>query len=185
DMNAYWHRSVYCGLVAKKLAALSSRTKGEAQFLSGLLHDVGHLALFTRIPEEMENILLQAKESGQHLFELEQQQLGFTSADIGSLLLESWRLPKNLWEPVRFQHQPDKASEFPTEAQILSIALTITDCLEPELKTSDSLDIESLPDMQLKGETLTSEDIGMLAMAANMESFEVLSIINPLATTVY
>ncbi len=185
DMNAFWHRSVYCGLVAKKLAALNSKAKEEAQFLTGLLHDVGHLALFMRIPEQVETILQQASDSGRHLFEIEQEQLGYTSADIGSLLLESWCLPKSLWEPVRYQHNPSESAEFPAESKILNIALTVTDCLEPELKTSDSLDLDRLPEVNINGEILTSEDLGLVAMDANLESFEVLSIINPLATTVY
>ncbi|MCW8887373.1 MAG: HDOD domain-containing protein [Motiliproteus sp.] len=185
DMNLFWHRSVYCGLVAKKLAGLKSRNKGEAQFLTGLLHDVGHLSLFIRLPEDMQSVLQEAQASRRHIHEVEQEQLGFTSADIGSLLLESWQLPKSLWEPVRYQHNPQLADEFSAEAKMLNIALIIADCLEPELKSSESLEIESLPEVEFEGETLGSEELGMLAMDANLESFEVLNIINPLATTVY
>ena len=43
DMNAFWLRSVYCGLIARKLAATRFRRCTETQLLSGPLHDVGQL----------------------------------------------------------------------------------------------------------------------------------------------
>ncbi len=185
DMNAFWHRSVYCGLVAKKLAMLNSRKKGESQFLTGLLHDVGHLVLFVRAPEQAQRVLELASETGQQVHIAEQRELGFTSADLGAALLASWRLPESLWQPVRHQHQPDNAGDYTREAAILNLSLEISDCLEPELKTGEPLDIDALQPRTIEGAEFSSEELGILAMDANLESFEVLSIINPLATTIY
>ncbi|OMH29513.1 HDOD domain-containing protein [Motiliproteus sp. MSK22-1] len=185
DMNTFWHRSVYCGLVAKKFSTLCGKGKGEAQFLTGLLHDIGHLILYIRAPDKAQTILEETSKSKRALFEVEQQMLGFNSADIGAALLENWRLPKSLWIPVKHQHFPDKATEYKEETAILNLSLSLTDCLEPEIKTSEALDIEKLPPAQLNDTNLTSEELGLIAMDANIESFEVLSIINPLATTLY
>ena len=185
DMNTFWHRSVYCGLVAKKLSMLSKKGKGEAQFLTGLLHDIGHLILYIRAPDKAQLILEEASVSKKSIFEVEQNVLGFTSADLGAILLESWRLPKNLWSPVKHQHSPASATEYKNETYILNLSLYLTDCLEPELKTNEALDIEQLSAAELNGTNLTSEELGLIAMDANLESFEVLSIVNPLAATLY
>lgn len=186
DMNAFWHRSVFCGLVAKKIAAASQRGKGESQFLCGLLHDVGKLLMFLRIPDQANDILQLSAQSGQPIHAVEQQQLGFTSAELGAALLNAWRLPERLWEPVKFQHHPEASSNFVEEAHILSLALAITNQLEPELKAGSApTNLENLDTQALVAFGLNAETISLIALDANMESFEVLSIINPSATTIF
>lgn len=185
DMDAFWNRSVYCGLVAKKLMMLAQSGKGESMFLTGLLHDVGRLVLLACQPEQAEKIHALASKTGQRLAEAETQILGFRSTALGSALLESWHLPKSLWEPVRYQHQPEAADDFAAETRILNLALTVMDHVEPELKTRQPENIDRLQAVEYNGIKLTGEELGMLASAANLECFEVLTIINPKAAVIF
>ena len=185
DMNVFWHRSVYCGLVAKKLALFNHSAAGEAMFLVGLLHNIGSLVLFSRLPDQAQHILTEAERSGRSVYEIEKQKLAFDSAELGATLLKHWHLPKKLWEPVRFQHQPDVSSEYFHEAQLLSLALKITNCVEPELKTEHVADLGTLKGAELNGQELGEETLELITIAANAESFEVLSIINPDAMLIY
>lgn len=185
DMDKFWQRSVFCGLVAKKLALLSRVGHAESMFLTGLLHAVGQLVLLAGLPEQAKQILECAARTGRGLAEVELQTLGFTSPELGSTLLKSWQLPKRLWEPIGCQNQPEMAEEYATEARILKLALKLTDCVEPELKTDTPRDLSSLEDITLNGTKLTGEELGMVATAANFECFEVLMIINPGAMMIY
>ncbi|HEY5674463.1 MAG TPA: HDOD domain-containing protein [Malonomonas sp.] len=185
NMDSFWHRSVYCGLVAKKLALLNQGGKGESMFLSGLLHDVGRLVLISSLPNQAKEIFQRAEETGQSFNEVTTQRLGFGSAELGAALLESWQLPKNLWQPVRYQNQPESADDYSAEANILNLALRLTDCVEPELKDGKQQNLETLEATKLNGMELTGEELGLLAMDANLECFEVLVIINPKATLIY
>lgn len=185
DMDAFWHRSVYCGLVAKQLAQICNVAGAEAIFLTGLLHDIGRLVLLACLPEQEKEILQQAAQSKQPFPAIEAQVLGFTSTELGAKLLESWRLPKKLWLPIRFQHTPDAAAEHATEARLLKLARHLTDCVEPELKTEVPFDMETLEDVELNGVILTGEDLGAIVSATDLECFAVLMIVNPRAALIY
>lgn len=185
DMDAFWQRSVYCGLVAKKLSAALREDNGEAMFLTGLLHDVGRLILYARLAKQAQQIVAEAESSKRSLAEVEVEILGFSSAQLGSTLLESWHLPQSLWAPVRFQAEPEKANDFKEEAILLQLALKLTDCVEPELKTGQTLQLENLPKIEIDDLEIPYEQLELLLTDASIECFDVLSIVNPNATIIY
>ena len=185
DMSSFWQRSVFCGLVAKKLASLMQDTNGEALFLTGLLHDIGRLILLTAAPEQSQQIIQRAEQTRKRLADVETELLGFNAAQLGALLLENWQLPKKLWEPIGCQLQPEKATEFAQESRLLNFAITITDSVEPELKTGKEVALDRLRLETFSDFDLTVEQLEILALDASMESFEVLTIINPQATMIF
>lgn len=188
DMNAFWLRSVYCGLIARKLAATRFRRGTETQFLSGLLHDVGKLVVFRRLPARAAMMLAQAETSGVPLYRIERESLGFTSAEVGAELLERWRLPRQLWEPIRFQHAPEAAQTHPWEASVLHVACAVTNQFEPELKSAKRKgELDDLPAsaaaLAMLG--LGSEQLGAIAFEANIESIDVLGLLSPSAAAIW
>jgi HD-like signal output (HDOD) protein len=186
DMNSFWHRSVYCGLIAKKLASATQRTKGEAQFLTGLFHDIGRLILMTRLPTEYEELLEASKARDAKLAILEHEWLGFSAAELGATLLEHWRLPPQLWMPVQFQHNPEACDQFVSECHLLNLAIKITNCMEPEIKGGETeQNLQLLDSIAIDDFDLSLEEINMIAMDTNLEALDVLSIINPSAVSIY
>lgn len=181
DMEKFWHRSVFCGLVAKELARPGGYGKAEELFLIGLLHDVGRLALFAHVPDQAQKILSRSAATGRGLSELEWEMLGFDAAYLGATLLERWHLPQSLWEPIRCQHLPDKAREYSVQAKLLSLALGVTNVVEPELLSSEPGYLDRLETVQVNGIELSASDFSAAAAAANVECFDVLAIINPRA----
>ncbi len=186
DMNSFWHRSVYCGLIAKKLASATQRSKGEPQFLTGLLHDIGRLILMSRLPTEYEELLQASKAQDAKLAILEHEWLGFSSAELGAALLEHWRLPPQLWMPVKFQHNPEACDSFVSECHLLNLALQITNCMEPEIKGAETeQQLNQLSSIAIDDFALSLEDLNMIALDTTLEALDVLSIINPGAVSIY
>lgn len=187
DMDDFWQRSVYVGLMAGKLSKHLGVGRGEIPFLIGLLHDVGKIVMFNRLPDAMGRILEEAQESGRPLYQLENGHLGFCSADVGAALLEKWSLGDSISVPIRYQHSPDEAPSDLTNSQVLNLSIAITACVEPELKQTPTLDLESLDiDRQwLSGTTLTLADLDAVIMEVNLECFDVLQIVNPGALSIY
>lgn len=186
DMNSFWHRSVYSGLIAKKLAAITHRTKGETQFLTGLFHDIGRLVLLTQLPKEYEELLEASRVRDAKLEVLEQEWLGFSASELGAALLEHWHLPARLWVPVKYQHTPEASDSFVNESHLLNLALQVTNCMEPELKDGEiTQHLDQLDSIALDDFALGLDDLNTVALETNIEALEVLSIISPEAAKRY
>ena len=76
-----------------------------------LLHDIGKLVMALFLADKHSQLIsMQADQQvATHL--LESQLMGFDHADIGGQLLQHWRVPESIWEPVRCHHSPLAVSE--------------------------------------------------------------------------
>lgn len=79
-------------------------------YVGALLHDVGHLALATRSPEQYNAIREQVNQGG-NLLDVEKEILGATHADIGAYLLQLWGLPYRVIETVARHHDAPEIAE--------------------------------------------------------------------------
>jgi HD-like signal output (HDOD) protein len=127
DISDFWRRSVYCAVVARIISKQRKLGSAERLFVSGLLHDTGHLLLAYRQPERYAEIRAHSIESGIPMAAIEQQELGFTYADLGAALLSSWQLPPTIIMPV--QYHVLEVAEMPSaemaETTILQISAVI------------------------------------------------------------
>ena len=76
--------------------------------VAGMLHDVGKLILAWRFPERFKKLLAQAAEEHRPLYKVEQDEYGFSHAEIGAYLLGLWGLPYVLVEAVALHHGPSR-----------------------------------------------------------------------------
>ena len=86
----------------------------EQCFLAGLLHDVGQLILAFGLHEEYSAIIARAKAENLPVWQVEQETLGASHAEVGAYLLALWGLPNPIIEAVALHHQPARcvAPEF-------------------------------------------------------------------------
>ena len=134
NMEAFWMHSIGCGIAAQKIAQRMPGVEAEKMYLGGMLHDIGSLILFKESPEDAKKILLRCKESGENLFKVEKEVLGYDHAEIGAMLLSEWKLSGRLAEMVKYHHQPENAGEYLKEASIIARA----DALVYEMKIGNS-----------------------------------------------
>jgi putative nucleotidyltransferase with HDIG domain len=78
-------------------------------FTAGLLHDIGRVVLAQAKGAEYWQLLATAASTGVRATDVEKSTYGFTHADVGAALMESWKLPIPLVQSVRFHHQPAAA----------------------------------------------------------------------------
>ena len=112
DMSSFWEHSVAVGVLAKSIAQFARLPLSDRYYIPGLLHDLGRLVLYLKLPELMQDLLTQSNIQQQNLFLLERQQLSYTHAEIGGRLLELWKVPQSIYEPVYYHHRPDESHEF-------------------------------------------------------------------------
>jgi HD-like signal output (HDOD) protein/CheY-like chemotaxis protein len=100
--------------------------------LSALLHDVGSLALASKMPDKFCLVLARAKERECEIFEAEEELLGTSHAEIGAYLLGLWGLPHPAVEAIAHHHHP---ARIPHSGFDSSVALYVADLLSYELET--------------------------------------------------
>lgn len=122
DMTAFWIHSVNCAVIARLLARKASVLHCERLFLAGLLHDIGSLVLYTKLPDQSLEVLLAADHDRRLIAGLEQEIIGFTHADVGGGLISAWGLPESLSEAVTCYINPEMAQDFKLDAQLLFLA---------------------------------------------------------------
>ncbi len=111
NMDTFWRHGLFTGLIARNLARRVRVLHPERLFVAGLLHDIGHLVLYSRLPEVMQEIVLVSggDEGLQHQAEL--SELGFSHADLGGALADVWNLPDPLCAAISYHHIPGCAIE--------------------------------------------------------------------------
>jgi len=145
SMDDFWYHSLYCAIAARLLAASRRLPHADSLFTAGLLHDIGQLIIFNRLPEQAREALRLSMEDP-HAVDMhlaEQEVLGFDHAQVGGLLLRHWRLPALIEECVAHHHTPEKAVHFPMEAAIVHIANSIATLAE-----INSTHLEDVPRIQ-------------------------------------
>lgn len=106
DAVRLWQHSVAVGLTAKGICILARRHgQAETAFLTGLLHDIGKIALDTCYPEIYPEVLGRVAE-GAHFVDAEREVLSLDHAEAGALLAAEWSFPSSIVEVIRDHHAP-------------------------------------------------------------------------------
>lgn len=122
DLAAFWRRSIYCAVSARRLALRAGRTGEDRSFVAGLLHDAGHLILEHRLPEVMAELRDTAIHTQQPLFVLERELLGFDYAKVGGELMQAWQMPASLQATIAGHTRPPADGDNVVETRLVHIA---------------------------------------------------------------
>ncbi len=126
NMEKFWEHSIACGLVAQDIARASGEKELERFYILGMLHDIGSLVLFKKIPDRAKLILEKCESEKRQSYEVEKEVLGFTHADVGGALLKAWNLPPRVVANVTCHHEAGKTQKFIVEKSIIHLADIIT-----------------------------------------------------------
>jgi putative nucleotidyltransferase with HDIG domain len=111
-MQAIWRHNLACAVIAEKLAASGPIDKDIA-FTSGVMHDIGRLALSAIRPREYTDLLESHRGSAESILESERAMFGFDHCQAGRQLIADWRLPPAFEAAVAEHHSaPPKNAEW-------------------------------------------------------------------------
>lgn len=104
-----WEHSFACALAAQRLA-LPAGLSADIAFTSGLLHDIGLIAVAVQAPERF-STLLETCSDGVTRANTERELFGMPHEELGARLLAAWRLPTAIVNAVRWHHSPEAAED--------------------------------------------------------------------------
>ncbi|MFK8028099.1 MAG: HDOD domain-containing protein [Gammaproteobacteria bacterium] len=103
NYNLYWKRSLASAMLCQDIIQRLGNASKDSAFLAGLLQDIGMLALDKARPDLYNN---NSFEQSAHasLYQLERDTLNSDHSIVGTWLLEQWRLPSMLLDPILQSH---------------------------------------------------------------------------------
>ena len=88
---------------SKRIATEIEFKSVEEAFVAGLLHDIGHLVIMTKYPDEMKKIL-KLISHGKSLTDAEKEVLGLDHSEISSHIARNWKIPEEIVESIDNHH---------------------------------------------------------------------------------
>lgn len=121
----HWKHSI---LVADICRDMGARAKNpdlmspEELHISGLLHDAGRAVFIERMSKEYGAMLKEAEDTGTPISVIEHREFGMTHAQMGSKLVQAWKMPRSLSQTIAFHHNPWKVAKAIPSAVLISVA---------------------------------------------------------------
>lgn len=130
DRSAFWRYCLGVACAARGLAtSVRPALDAEEAFLSGLLHNIGIVALDAVMPKSFARIVRKSNETHENVVDVERSMLGVDHTVVGHRLADRWCLPPRLVECI-WLHEQDPAALPPSVAagrhvQIVQLAAAI------------------------------------------------------------
>jgi HD-like signal output (HDOD) protein len=114
-LRAIWRHSLACATVCEELsiACSSAELRDDRAYTTGLLADIGRLALFVMQPQEYASLLTDP-DPGTGVLERERLAFGIDHCEAGVFLADKWRLPDEV-KRVAGSHHETPAADFNLE----------------------------------------------------------------------
>ena len=102
-MRNLWRHNLACAIIAQKLAERGSIDKDMA-YTSGILHDVGRMALAVIQPKGYAALLETHRGTPASMLDAEREMFGWDHCEVGRQLIGDWQLPENFESVVADHH---------------------------------------------------------------------------------
>ena len=120
NYKKYWEEAMNSAAACRLIAQACGRGADKSIFTSGLLHDIGRIALLETAPGDYTKV--DSKLIGGELITCEQEILGLAHTEAGFELAMNWNLPQEIAEAIRFHHTPEFSEIAPAHVNIVSLA---------------------------------------------------------------
>lgn len=106
----FWQHCIATAILTREVVSAVRIPMDEVDYVAGLVHDVGKIAMAAACPEHFETIYRSGTLiEGEDLRERERCILGMDHAELGAVYLKDHNLPEALVDVSRHHHEPEKA----------------------------------------------------------------------------
>ncbi|MBC8205457.1 HDOD domain-containing protein [bacterium] len=132
-INKIWEHSLGVAIVSRLIARKKGIKDNDDCFIAGLLHDIGKIIIAYFFVDDFNQVWDKLQGDSQDTLDAENDTLGYTHVDAGSILAEKWELPELIIDVIKYHHKPyeSKSNEIQTAivhtADVFSLALNYGD----------------------------------------------------------
>ena len=121
-MHGLWEHSFGCAVAATSLARVLGLPRVEEISAAALMHDIGKVVLASQLPNDYRQVVHFAAREQVRILEAEDQLLGVGHDLIGQWLVNRWKLPASLAEPIACHHAPGRAKDHREATAVVHVA---------------------------------------------------------------
>jgi len=171
-LKNFWRSSLFTGVLSRQMALQSSKQNGERLFVTGLLHEIGHLILYTKLPDTARQAIQMAQDQNISIVEAEQQLLGYHYGAIGAKLMDKWNLPEDFQNLTRYQPSPQDATQHKDEVALLHIAhgYAHKQFIETDIELENLIHPSAWEETQISPQYIEGIIESALSISADMEN---------------
>ncbi|MBI5800611.1 MAG: HDOD domain-containing protein [Verrucomicrobia bacterium] len=118
----FWRHCIGVAMMTREVISIVRTPSDEADYVAGLVHDVGKIAMAAAFSEHFAEIQRRLAEQPAQLLEVEMAVLGMNHCDLGARYLQNHNLPEAMIETARHHHQPEHASHHVPIVAAVSVA---------------------------------------------------------------
>jgi HD-like signal output (HDOD) protein len=172
DFNAYWHKAVLCGVIAKCIAQQKQIRGSERFFVLGILQCLSELIVASKNPDGYKKY----QDDSDELAPLAKQMkhFKFTFPECSGLILQDWSLPQSLVSPMQALVHPPLGG-MTTGESIVYLAIAMCACEGSDTKFEDLSEINH---EAIETVGLTEEDYDMIINYSRLETSKIANLIN-------
>ena len=106
----FWQHCIGTAMLTREVISALRVPTDEVDYVAGLVHDVGKIAMAAACPEHFHAIYIQPADPAKDPRQVERQILGMDHCELGALYLKSHHLPDALVDVAHFHHEPERAA---------------------------------------------------------------------------
>jgi putative nucleotidyltransferase with HDIG domain len=107
--QALWQHAIAVGALSRAISEERYNVVHAQAYVSGLLHDVGKVAMYLHDPQAYSQIFSDSTRICGGSVQLEYERFGFTHLEAGWMILDKMNFPRELREVAAFHHDPEFA----------------------------------------------------------------------------
>ncbi|MFW5443274.1 MAG: HDOD domain-containing protein [Methylococcaceae bacterium] len=182
NQELFWRSCIYCGITARLLAKKCMLPASGGLFTAGLLHEIGHIVMYTKTPELAQDVMCESEQNNQPLFIVEREKLGYDYGQVSSEIMRLWHLSDSYCDIAIYHMEPEKAQKNKFENQIVNLARSLM--LAEELNPEQAVDPFLNKSTDLIKDILTVQDVETIKTNARLYVDDVIDCLWPFSRKV-
>jgi HD-like signal output (HDOD) protein len=164
NWEEFWKHSIGTAILTRELLSILDQTyEEEADYVAGLLHNLGTLIFGITFPEHFQEVYLNSYPSIDEIVEFEKKVIGWDHSKIGAYYLWNHHISDEVVDAIYWHNDPTQAKESP----MLAAAIQISD------RAVTELGVHGLGKFPTPKSGSYKELHGWITLTENQESIEI------------